>query len=209
MAKKTITIQLSEEQVADLQGAFESLTEAKPPNLSADQFQSIAQLAAESWIDLVAGRNRYRSLTEQYLNWLDKIYAHVLTDEEPSERRLYTRLHFPYGQAQYLARILREQHLGSWRKRSLHQLRAELEAKRTDAKKFVKDGRGEEQVALNISKGSKVELDNILGTLVERRVQGISPVKTVGSMGSSVAVLIVASNIEPVIQEIDQLLGAK
>jgi hypothetical protein len=80
--------------------------------------------------------------------------------------------------------VLRNQHLGSWRQRSLTQLQSALKSKLADAKAFVKDGRGDEEIQFTISKGSKVELDNLLGMLSERGVSGISPVKTVGTMGS-------------------------
>ena len=202
MPKKTISLTLSAEQVDALQSSFAGQTSA----LSDEQFDTIVRLAVESWIDLFGGHKRYRSLTEQFLDWLDQIYSTVLKDEEPGERRIFGRFHFPYGQAQYLARILRDQHLGAWRRKALESLKGLLEPRHEEAKKWSKDGRGEERMVFTVSKGARVELDGILGALSEANIPGVSPIRTEGTMGTHVSVSIVASNIPQLLNEVNKLL---
>lgn len=170
------------------------------------QLEVIARLALDSWVDLFSGRKRYRSLTEQYLEWLESVYTEVLTEEEPGERRLFSQCHFPYGQAQYLARILREQQIGTWRKKALRRLRQALSDRVKDAKDWVKDSRGEERMVFQMSKGCRVELYAIMDSLLEADTKGISPVRPEGTMGSFVALSLVASNVETVLNEVEKLL---
>jgi hypothetical protein len=202
MPKKTISIVLSAEQADSLQASFGGATNV----LSDDQFETIARLAMESWIDLFGGHKRYRSLTEQSLDWLDQIYSTVLKEEEPGERRIFGRLHFPYGQAQYLARILRDQHLGAWRRKALESLKGLFEARLEEAKKWMKDGRGEERMVFTVSKGARVEVDGILGALSEANTPGVSPIRTEGSMGTHVSVTVVAANIPVLLNEVNKLM---
>lgn len=202
MPKTAISLTLSTEQANSLQSSFGSST--KP--LTDAQLEIIARLALDSWVNLFSGRKRYRSLTEQYLEWLDSIYTEVLTEEEPGERRLFSQCHFPYGQAQYLARILREQQIGTWRKKALRTLRQVLSDRVKEAKEWVKDSRGEERMVFQMSKGCRVELHAIMDSLLEADTKGISPVRPEGTMGSFVALSLVASNVETVLNEVEKLL---
>jgi hypothetical protein len=202
MPKKTISLNLSAEQADSLQASFAGATNV----LSDEQFETIARLAVGSWIDLFGGRKRYRSLTEQYLEWLDELYSTVLKDEEPGERRIFGQLHFPFGQAQYLSRILRDQHLGAWRRKAFESLKSLFEGRLDEAKKWAKDGRGEERMVFTVSKGARVEMDGILGTLSEANTPRVSPIRTEGSMGTHVSVSIVASNIPLLLNEVNKSL---
>lgn len=209
LATKKIPVLLTEDQSADLQRAFENLSAAKPDPLTADQIQAILQLAVDSWIAAMTGRAKYRSLNEQYLEWLGKIYNSVLAGEEPSERRLYDRVGFGYGQAQYLARALREMNRGVWRRHAISQLRSALNSRLTEAKGMVKDKRASESLRFTISKSSKVELDNLLATLSERKTEGVSFAKKIGAMSSMMVIELAASTVEPVIQAIDRMPEVK
>jgi hypothetical protein len=202
MPKTAISLTLSTEQTNSLQSSFGSRT--KP--LTDAQLEIIARLALDSWVDLFAGRKRYRSLTEQYLEWLESIYAHVLTEEEPRERRLFSQCHFPYGQAQYLARILREQQMGMWRKQALTTLSQVLSERVQEAKVWIKNERGEERMFFSMSKGCRVELFLIMDSLLEAKTKGIGPIRTEGTMGSFVTLSLIASNVETVLNEVEKLL---
>src|SRR5262249_23340256 len=191
MPKKPLSITLSAEQADTLRASFGS----SGVDVTDDQLNNLARLALDSWIDLFSGRKRYRSLTEQYLDWLDQIYSSVLKDEEPGERRLFSQFHFPYGQTQYLSRILRRQRLRALRRTALESLKRKLEPRLDEAKKWTKEGRGDERMVFTISKGARAELDGILSTLSEANVAGIAPIKTEGNIGSHVSVSIAASNV--------------
>jgi hypothetical protein len=202
MPKKTISLTLNEEQADSLQSSFGGGAKV----LTDGQFETIFRLAVESWIDLFAGTKRYRSLTEQYLEWLDSLYTEVLTEEEPSERRLFSQCHFPYGQAQYLARILREQQMGTWRRKALQTLKQLLSDRLKEAKEWINDSRGDERMVFQMSKGCRVELYTIMDSLLEANTKGISPVRPEGTIGSFVALSLVASNVETVLNEVEKLL---
>jgi hypothetical protein len=209
MSKKSVSVMLTAEEVEGLQSALQIVTSGKPQQLKDDQLEAFVGLAVRSWIDLVTGRRRYRSLTEQYLDWLSQLYSSILQDEEPSEARLFTQLNFPYGQSQYLARVLRDQHPGPWRVKALAAVRKALLLRKVDASQWVKEGRGEDMISMNISKAGRVELGLLLGRLSERNVQGVSPIQTKGTMGSSVAVLLPASNVELLLSELDKIPGVQ
>lgn len=209
MGKKEVPAELAENQVADLQRAFESLSAVKPAQLTDEQLRIILQLAVDSWVGIVTGRTRHRSLTEQQLDWLGTIYNTVLAGEEPSERRLFDRLGFPYGQAQYLTRVLREQERGAWRRQAMAQLRTALAARLADAKKMVKENRAGDWLRFTISKSSKVELDQLLGNLSEREGKGDTFAKKIGTNAKTIVIELAASSIEPLVQEIDRITEEK
>ncbi len=202
MAMKTISVSLSETQVNSLMASFAS-SGAGPSDA---QLATIVNLAVDSWVELFAGRKRYRSLTEQYIEWLGDIYDQVLTTEEPNESRLFSQFGFPYGQAQYFARILRNQRLGTWRKKALQRLRQVLSGGLNEAQKAVKQDRPEERMEFQMSKGSRLELTAILSTLLDADTPGILPVRDVGTVGNYITISIAASNVGMVLKEIDKLL---
>jgi hypothetical protein len=202
MAKKTISLTLNEAQVDSLMASFASAG----TELSDAQLAAIVNLAVDSWVELFAGRKRYRSLTEQYIEWLGDIYDQVLTSEEPNEGRLFSQFGFPYGQAQYFARILRNQRLGTWRKKALERLKQVLSAGLKEAQKAVQQKRPDERMEFQMSKGSRLELTAILSTLLDANTPGIIPIRDVGTVGNYITVSIAASNVEMVLKEIDKLL---
>jgi hypothetical protein len=199
VSKKTVNVTLTAEQVAALQGALGDADTSKP--LTDDQLLVTVELAISAWTDIFSGQKKYRSLTEQYLDWLTMIYSHILTDEEPSELRIFGRLNFSYGQGLYLARVLREQHAATWRKKSLMGLRDRLKSRLEDAKKWVKEERGSERMIFLLSKGSRTELATVLGTLAQQGNTGLSPIRTEGSMGGYSYVSIVAADVEPIFKQ--------
>lgn len=68
----------------------------------------LAQLMLYELIGLFAGEKRYLSLSHQYVEWLQEIYAEILPEEEYTYEWLYNEFNFPPGTAQYLARVLRD-----------------------------------------------------------------------------------------------------
>src|SRR5262245_9306035 len=204
MPKKEVNVTLATEQVDALQASLRSLADGKPPN--DEQFRVLVSLAVGSWIDWLSGRKRYRSVTEQSIDWLSSIYTQILPQEEPSESRLYTHFNLPYGQAQYLARVLRDQHQGVWRTKALTALRDSLKVRVDEARQWIKESRGEERMTFLISKGSRVELSSVLGTLAQRGTPGLSPVRPEGTMGSYSYVSVAAADVVPILKEIDKVL---
>lgn len=204
MPKKTLNLVLQAEQVDMLLAAFGS-DGAKP--LTEDDLTKIAELAVASWVDIFGGRKRFRSLTEQHLDWLSSIYTAVLPNEEPSELRLFGRLNFPYGQGSYLARVLREQRGAIWRRKSLQALKDALSAKTQEAKEWVKAGRGSERMNFLLSKGSKTELSTIVGSLALQGNNSLSPIRIEGSMGGYSYASIAAADLEPIVALTTKLLG--
>ena len=205
MPRKTVTMTITTEDIDALNGAFGS------PNgsgsLTDSQLQTVAQLALLSWLDLFSGRKQFRSLTELQLHGLNKIYTELLANEAPSETRLFSQLGFGYGQAVYLARVLRQQRTGAWRKQALADLSDTLGKRLDESKKWVKDGRGTERMNFIVSKSSRIEIEIALGNLLDNSVLTLSPVKTEGRMGTHVSVTIVAADLEPILGEVTRLAG--
>ena len=107
----------------------------------------------------------------------------------------------------YLARVLRQQRNGAWRKQALVDLRGALSKRLDESKKWVKDGRGAERMNFIVSKSSRIEIEIALGNLLDNSVLTLSPVKTEGRMGAHVSVTIVAADLEPILGEVTRLAG--
>jgi hypothetical protein len=88
-----ITMDLSDDQITILERAFAS-SRFKNDELA----QAWLQLAAEAWLSWLSGEKRYNSLTEQHIDWIEKIYEHLLPETEaPSAERLFNSFNVPYG----------------------------------------------------------------------------------------------------------------
>src|SRR5712691_467473 len=111
MAARTITITLSDDQERILAACF-----GRPgAPLEVDKVQQVLRLSLDSWLGVFSGARRYRSLTELYLDWLEQIYATLLTAAKPTSTYLYQRLNFSFGAASYLTRVLLSKEQSHWR----------------------------------------------------------------------------------------------
>ena len=98
----SITLTIDPDRADIVRRAF---SDQKDP---ADVAAKIAQLATDEFIDLIGGRKRYISLSHQYIEWLQALYAAVLPGEEYTYRRLLDKFNFPPGTASYVSRVLRQ-----------------------------------------------------------------------------------------------------
>ena len=92
-----ITIEVDEDDLSDLSRAFDG---GDRQELAV----KFAGLALAEHLDWITGRARYRSLTEEHLARIERIYEDMLPETEaPSFNRLYNSFNLPHGQAMYLA----------------------------------------------------------------------------------------------------------
>lgn len=70
--------------------------------------KQIAEFMTGEFVDLLAGKKRYLSLSHQYIEWVQLLCEIVLPGEECTYSRLYDRFNFPPGTASYIARVLRD-----------------------------------------------------------------------------------------------------
>jgi len=118
-----------------------------------------ATLATTAWIDWLSGHVRYTSLTEQYTDWIEDIYARILPEfEAPSTERLYNSFNIPYGQAQYIQRILNNKTLTKWRARANDELRTVMQCRLYEAQGWVRVGRGDDSIEIIVSRLAYLEL---------------------------------------------------
>ena len=121
-----IHFELLDEQVEHVKRALHRSRFDDPESAA----NALAQLAMAAWLDWLSGEQRYTSLTQQYADWVEAIYLNLLLEEEaPSIDRLYNNFNIPYGQAQYITRMLNNKTMTFWRQRAIERLRAMMEEK--------------------------------------------------------------------------------
>jgi hypothetical protein len=130
------------------------------PKAAKAALASFAQLAVSEHIDWLLGRTRYRSLSELQIERIGAIFAEVMSTEIPTATRLYNDLGLSHGQAVYVARVLADRQLSTWRERARAALVEQVSAKLDQAKKNVNEGRAEADVQLNLSKLATRELES-------------------------------------------------
>jgi hypothetical protein len=195
---KKISIQLTQEQLDALGRAFATSPEGE---LAEAELESLIKIAVNSWIKTILGPSRYRTISELFISWLRDIYVEHLKKEYPSEKRLSTRLGFPYGQATYLCRVLSADQPFELRKKALSELLDKIGQQKAKAKEWIKKDRGDERIKITLSKPARRELDTILSSLVESNTS-VQPARTEGSMRDYVTVLIVAGDLESIEKEV-------
>ncbi len=117
----TVTFVLDQERVRSLGSAF-----PEKDNIQ-EVANALAAIMMNELVDLLAGRKRYLSLSHQYIEWMEQIYACVLPGEEYTFSRLYNQFNFPPGSAAYVARVLRDRQTTVLRDRASKGLRQKLE----------------------------------------------------------------------------------
>lgn len=157
-----VTIQIPDQAVADI--GF--MMDASDEEAAAGACERFAALAFRLFYDWITGAKRYRSLTEQYIEWVANIYTELLPPEEsPNVFRLYNKFNIPHGQATYICRVLNERALAHWRERAVAELRIALEEKREKAQGFVDKAEPERMMVVKVSNLASLELRNITNTL--------------------------------------------
>ena len=104
---------------------------------------------------------------------------------------------FPYGQAAYMSRVLRYERPTTSRIRGLNQLHSELEKISKTAKDYVKKNRGDEKLNIRITKAAYLELDAILGDLIQQG-ESVHPLTSAGTISDYQNILIVAEDVDNV-----------
>jgi len=192
MAKpKTISVQIDR---------YDDLGRALSPDgeLSDAALQQVVQLAVSGWMSCLLGPMRYRSMTELYLAWIGELYATVWSDRDPRERDLFSRLGLPYGQAVYLARVLREQQSPLLRKRTLTVLRDVLERRTKEISDIIKKDSAQANVeySVTMTKNARRELNILMAEEIEKGTV-LRPLRTEGTMDEYVSLLVRAKDVEP------------
>jgi len=159
-----ITIELSDDQVRQMESAFRRRRlESMDETLGA-----LAQMAADAWVEWLSGNKRYSSLTEQYADWAEDISVSLLPeDEAPSADRLYNSFSIPYGQAQYIARLLNNKTLTQWRQRAMEQLKDRMGEKLGEADDILRGGDATVDIEVIMGKLAYLELRAIYERLFE------------------------------------------
>lgn len=192
----TINLTISQDLYDDLARAF-----SKDRPLTAEDFASLASLALEQWTDTLLGITRFHSMSELYAAWLRRLFPRLLPDADLDEKALVSRFNLPYGQAAYIARVLREEDTLAARRKWLDKLEAEFTKRLDEARQWVKDGRGEETMEFYLHKYARRELGIILGRMLETGYP-TRAIKTTATMGDYSVVQICAGDVERIVQQI-------
>ncbi len=129
------------------------------PDTAADVIAAFAQLAVSEHVDWLLGRTRHRSLSEMQIDRIAAIFGQVLPTEVPTATRLYNDLGLSHGQAIYVARVLADRQLSTWRERALKDLIKQIAAKLDKARENVGNDRGEAELQLHLTKLATRELE--------------------------------------------------
>ncbi len=151
-----VTFDLPQEKVDILVHAF------SPSRFENQQelLDELLPMMADAWIDWVSGARRYRSQTEQYVDWVEQLYNQVLPlDEPPSADRLFNSFNIPFGQAQYIARVLNNRSQVHWRESALTKLKEMLSEKKVEAENMLAHEAGDQTIELLLYRPSFQELE--------------------------------------------------
>lgn len=198
MANRNIEVSIPDEVLARV---HQTLSKVPGQKITEQEIKRLLSLAIKQWCEILLQSKRSRSLTDLYLTMLRDIYAELLTEEAPSDARLFGRMNFPFGQSQYLVRVLLEDQPVIIRQKAVSDLEAELAKKSTMAKEWIKKDKGTDRMSFNISRESYRELDIVMGTLVENG-DVISPARKDGVMGKFYSVLLAAQDLETIIKAV-------
>lgn len=156
---RVITIKVSEDACRYLEENLSNKTDGESTSDLLERFSVIAFMEFYHW---VAGTKRYRSITEQYIDWVEQMYTQILPqDEAPSGNRIYNSLNIPYGQATYIARVLSAKTLVHWRDIAKKELRDKLLERKTVAEQYLKEGTLDQLIQIQLSKIACIELERI------------------------------------------------
>jgi hypothetical protein len=200
----TLSITISSDRISELARILK-LPPEKP--ISKDTLEAAANLAFNSWLDVLLGPMRPHSLTELYLMWLRNLHRVLLPRDQPSERHLSVNFNFPYAQAAYLARILRQEQPSALRRVILEELSRELAALSKAIKSIKVDPDEPDQgKSVRVTKAARDELTRILGELCADGKE-MRPIRTEGVMGDYVAILVPVQDVAILLERVNQQLA--
>lgn len=112
-------------------------------------------------VDWISGRRRYRSLTEQQADWIEALFDTFLPNEVPRPQRLFNSFNLPYGQAQYVARVLNDRSQLRLRSLARAELRTSLQERESTAREAVAAGDPSVLQSIMISSSALLELTRL------------------------------------------------
>jgi hypothetical protein len=161
-----------------------------------------ALLAFENLYDWLSGSERYNTLTQQYIEWLEAIYTRLLpADEAPSYSRLYNKFNIPYGRSGYIIRVLNERELPHLRRTALREVETALEDVREKAEEAVNEKRPDQSLKVELSSLASRELRNIANMLYRRDTRTLLP-RHVGSYGDIKTIMVPARTVLDILDEL-------
>lgn len=160
---KEIKLELDDNVFEALSEVFETTDDET--KLTTEQFYNLAGKLVLDWI---TGTKRHRSLTEQYIDWVESIYVNIMPDgAKPTSDVLYNNFNLSPGQAAYIARVLSEKKLSKWRALAKEELKTEITSKSVKAQKLVEKGDKEVKITISISKLAGIELKRLSNIIWE------------------------------------------
>jgi hypothetical protein len=195
---KKITIDLAGEDIDAIVAAFGHLEDPQAAPAA------LAEIAVHHFASWISGARRHRSLSEQYTDWIGSLYERLLPDEAPSVYRLYNAFNLPYGQAQYIARVLREKSLRRWRELAVKELKAALAQHKREAAEFEKNSEPDQMIAVRISRLANTELARLCDEL-SRNDRGYLPPRDVRGYGDTRVIEIPARTVTALLPILDKL----
>lgn len=174
-----VNINLTDEQIEVLAVAF------KRGRLDTQATANIfAELAVSAWIDWLSGNKRYRSLTDQYTEWIETLYLYLLSEHEvPSIDRIYNAFNVPYGQAQYISRVLSNKSLTRWRRKAIERLKNAMEEKLPEIEEWLNDGRSDSNAEIVVDQLASIELKLVVERIFRNDPESVAPPEFRSSSG--------------------------
>ncbi len=164
-----VHVELSEEQVQQVEEALRENRFGDPQQMCT----VLARLAVTAWVDWLSGGRRHTSLTQQYADWIQVVYEQLLPEDEvPSAERLYSCFNIPYGQAQYIARVLSNKSQAHWRQQALTRLKAAMGAKLPEVDEWMASGETTLNAEITLDKLAYLELKSVCERLFRVDPQG-------------------------------------
>ncbi len=160
----------------ELKGLLERAQEALASDASPASVKAIKgkleTLATTLFLEWVVGDKRFESQSQQFEYWLSRLYDDVFPDEQPDATRIYERFGIGIARASYLARVLRAQRTGQWRKQARTELKNQLQRKKSDAEKAEKAGTAHvQEFDVGLTQGASDEMrvlfDRLSGEMSE------------------------------------------
>ena len=197
---ESITIRVSADMVEDILSMMEpDIGEVDTSKLVAE----FALMSFQHFYEWLSGRKRHRTLTEQYIEWMEQIYTRLLPEEEvPSYSRLYNKFNIPYGQAGYIIRVLNERELPHLRASARLELETALHRVQSDAETAIRGGKPDQLLSVKLSSLSNRELRNIANTLHRRDDSTLLP-KERSTYGGIKTVMVPALTVGKVLAELE------
>ena len=200
----TPSITITSSRISELARVLK-LPSDKP--ISRETLEAAVNLAFNSWLEVLLGPMRPRSVTELYLAWLRDLHRVLLPNDQPSERHLSVNCNFPYAQAAYLVRILRQEQPSTLRRIVLEELSRELSALSKAIKSIKVDPDEPDQgKSVRLTKAARDELTRILGELCADG-EAMRPVRTEGVMGDYVAILVPLHDVAVLLERVNRHLA--